>query len=949
MLSVAASLLLFLPVAERPVHGKESVGHYQDFGDAKGFLNVLPPGQRAALTGSDDVHVRDQFGMYGDLVHNAPGLTDGRLTQFFKDASFGVRDDDVERVYSPTAGVTVVRDKTFGVPHIFGDTRYATMFAQGYTAGEDRLFLMDVLRHLGRARLSEFIGASPANQQLDRGQLSIAPYTEADLTAQIESGRTSGPEGEPIYADGVAYRDGVNAYIQETQSDPSKLPIEYPALQQTLAPWKLEDTIAIASLVGGIFGRGGGGELDNLCGIKRLAQTLGSAGDARAVFDDLKFANDPDAPTTSHLPAPYMPLGPVDSASHPDVNCSSLTGIGTGTPVAAAATAGDAREPAHTVDVPWGSFTLDLHRDMSNAMLIDAAHSDGGHPIAVFGPQTGYTMPQLLVEKDVHGPGIDARGVAFAGTDVYVQLGRGRDFAWSATSSGADNTDQWALRLCEPDGSVPTTSSMGYVHNGACAPIESFQHVQTTKPSTPGDPPIVLSWRVERTVDYGPLQSRGTLDDGTPIAIASRRSTYGGEITSARGFYRVNDPAYMTHGFDSFRSAIGAGIDFTFNWFYVDGANIGYQHSCKCPVRAVGVDPYLPSWGTGQWDWQGFVAPAAQPWDFNPPQGYITSWNNKPAPGFTANDRQFSYGPVFRSQLLSKRIEETISSHEATRSDIVNAMADAGTVDLRGEQVLPLLLRVLGPIAPDGSDPRTQEMRDRLAVWLGTQAHRVDRDEDGSYDDPQSPAIMDAWWPRLAHAMFDATSGNAIDALGIGLHDPPQGHEGSAFDDGFYGHAVQELRAILGKPAAQPWSREYCGAGDLNACRAALWTSLGQAASDLQTEFGSPAVGDWKRSIADDEIRATAIGVNQLPPLEWINRPTFQQVVQAGVELPRPSPTATASVPTPAVSPVGVRPPNTGSGSDGTRRGEPRGLIVAALASVAGLVALSGAALVRRR
>ncbi len=57
---------------------------------------------------------------------------------------------------------------------------------------------------------------------------------------------------------------------------------------------------------------------------------------------------------------------------------------------------------------------------MSNALLVGGEHTKTGKPIAVFGPQTGYYMPQLLVEKDVHGPGIDARGVAFAGTDLYV-------------------------------------------------------------------------------------------------------------------------------------------------------------------------------------------------------------------------------------------------------------------------------------------------------------------------------------------------------------------------------------------------------------------------------------------------------------------------------------------------------------------------------------------------
>src|SRR5581483_10042345 len=167
-----------------------------------------------------------------------------RLLQFFKDASFGVREDDIDRVYSPTAGVTVVRDASFGVPHVFGETRYATMFAQGYTGAEDRLFLMDVLRHLGRARLSEFLGASPSNLAMDRDQL-----------AAIQS---SGPEGAGGYMDLLAYADGVNQYINEALSDPSKMPAEYQALQQTPQTWKPEDAVAIASLVGGIFGKGGG-------------------------------------------------------------------------------------------------------------------------------------------------------------------------------------------------------------------------------------------------------------------------------------------------------------------------------------------------------------------------------------------------------------------------------------------------------------------------------------------------------------------------------------------------------------------------------------------------------------------------------------------------------------------------------------------------------------------
>ena len=109
---------------------------------------------------------------------------------------------------------------------------------------------MDTLRHVGRARTSEFLGASESNQALDREQLAVAPYKEEDFTAQIQEGINASPDGPAIYADSLAYVDGVNAYINEALADASKMPAEYGALQQTPAPWKQEDTVAIASLVG---------------------------------------------------------------------------------------------------------------------------------------------------------------------------------------------------------------------------------------------------------------------------------------------------------------------------------------------------------------------------------------------------------------------------------------------------------------------------------------------------------------------------------------------------------------------------------------------------------------------------------------------------------------------------------------------------------------------------
>src|SRR5688572_566513 len=112
---VIAALAALLAVGSAESGQAQSVdGQYQGFGDPGGFLNILPPGQDGVLNGIEALqaqtgqyppHVQDQLAMYGDLVYNTPGLAEERLTEFFKDASFGVKPEEIDRVYSPTPGV----------------------------------------------------------------------------------------------------------------------------------------------------------------------------------------------------------------------------------------------------------------------------------------------------------------------------------------------------------------------------------------------------------------------------------------------------------------------------------------------------------------------------------------------------------------------------------------------------------------------------------------------------------------------------------------------------------------------------------------------------------------------------------------------------------------------------------------------------------------------------
>src|SRR6185437_14365590 len=130
-----------------------------------------------------------------------------------------------------------------------------------------------------------------------------------------------------------------------------------------------------------------------------------------------------------------------------------------------------------------GPGLLAFPRSMSNALLVSAANSASGHPLAVMGPQVSYFSPQILMEEDIHGPGIDADGAAFPGVNLYVELGHGRDYAWSATSAGQNIVDTFAVPLCNPSGGPVSTSSDFYMLGGRCVQMETLTRTESWQPN----------------------------------------------------------------------------------------------------------------------------------------------------------------------------------------------------------------------------------------------------------------------------------------------------------------------------------------------------------------------------------------------------------------------------------------------------------------------------------
>jgi acyl-homoserine lactone acylase PvdQ len=873
-------------------------GPYQqnDFG---GFRNILPPAQGAnanasqvaafQANGTYPPHTSDQqLTMYRDLLYAAPGLTASQIPNFYKDASFGVKPGNVARTYSPRGDVTIQRDQ-LGVPHIYGATRRGTMFGAGYAAAEDRLFMIDVLRHAARAQLSSFAGGS--NAAMDASIWADTPYNESELQAQYDhADELYGQQGVLIQNDVNNYVAGVNKFISEACGPPvntAKLPGEYGVIdpsQSICLPghqWKVTDVIAIASLVAGIFGKGGGGELGAAQSLITAQQRFG-ASEGRKVWADFQSFNDPEAPVTVHgksFPYGQPPANPVGVAMPDPGTVQSANVVQSASASAQAASPGSGGEPPAGILDPFLG-----HHDASNALLVSAPESVSGHPVAVMGPQVGYWSPEILMEEDLHapatnqGPPIDARGAAFPGTNLYVQLGRGRDYSWSATSAGQDIIDTYAVKLCEPGGGPATIDSDHYLFRGQCLPFDVLTRTNTWAP-TPADqtpcphqPPCQTLTTLRS--ELGVVIARAMIG-GQPYAYTKLRITYNHEVDpSALGFADFNNPDKMRTPQDFMQAANR--ISYTFNWFYADDKHIAYFNSGANPVRPSNVDPNLPTFGRDPFLWQNFD-PTTDTEDIQPAaahphvidQSYLTSWNNRQAPNYNTG-----YSSLYRSQPLDDRIKRDIAgTKKINLQQLISDMEDAGTVDLRGDRVLPWILKVINTRRV--TDPTRKQALQKLRDWAAAGAHRIDRNKDGTYEHSGAIRIMDAWWPRLLEAEFKPTLGQALFNQTPFGHDAP-GRIGSAFNSSSYGYVQKDLRDLLGASVQGPYSRVYCGQGSVSACRDALLASLSHA---LQHASNAELYGG-ETPVEHDKIGFSAVGAITQPNIPWVNRPTFQQAVQ---------------------------------------------------------------------
>lgn len=839
------------------------------------FLNILPPGNCGYMnTGQAVAYLTDgtlppnfdnQSPLYAAITYAAPGIDDAELTSYFKPSPIAPSGNPATLPKPPIDGLVISRDD-YGVPHIEAKSRADAMFGIGWSSAADRLFSMDVARHAGRGRISELVGYDPGLIAQDRDVYQFAGYDEADLQAQYDDITANyGGAGKLADKDITAFVDGINLFITKVNNGSIAAPVEYGALGKLpVEPFKKTDIVAVATFLEYLFGAGGGAEHRNSLFLDKLKGDLGDVNGTN-LWKDLRTTEEPDAPTTTSLSFPYLIQGPVDPAAvaRPDEGSVVFDDVVdvTGTIPSAAQSSVEVTPLVRAANQP----------SMSNFLAITASNAVGGHPILVGGPQMSYLVPELVYEYSVKGGGLNARGVAPTGSP-YVVLGRGQNFAFTATAGGSDNTDVRAERLCNPDNSPATTASMHYLFNGQCTAIT--ERVDTwcagggqADPAFCDNNPDNVTAVVQRTV-HGNVFARATVG-GVPVALVHQRASFRKEGLNALAFQKINKKATTAKAFlKSISKAPGS-----FNWLYVNETDVFYYHSGLFPVRAAGVDYDLPSWGTGQWEWQGWVPTKEHPQELNPAKGYATSWNNKPAKDWRAADSNYEFGMTYRVDMLDKLLEDALAGGTLTPGDMVEVMANAGYTDLRGQEILPLALDMIG------TEPGLEPVLTVLQDWVAAGTMRRDRDHDGDYDHASAVAIMDAWF----EPMIDATLGPQLDPyygdIPMGFDNEPS-EIGSAYQGGYYGYLKKAFLMATGGTVSAPFSVLKCADGTEAGCRAALVASLQDAVAELTADFSSADPADWTVDPSDEDIEFRPFGLAEVEPMPWVNRPTFQQVVQ---------------------------------------------------------------------
>jgi penicillin amidase len=825
---------------------------------------ALPPGENGRVTAVDQARgtLTDDYG---------PHTEDQRVLYWdgrYKEGKF-------QATGTPEAvgDARVYRD-SYGTPAIYAGTSYATWYAAGYTAGQDRLFLADGVRHVAKGTYAELVGPSGVPADIQTRTLT---YSDADYDAMFKA--------LPAESQNVlkAYVAGLNAYIQHVKTTPTELPAEYALLTTVPEDWTLKDTLASGVLLTRFVAASGGEEFREIELLRKLQASLGAEPGLKA-FNDIRWQRDQRASVT--VPPEegrFANNDPVPAAQRDAVyRKSAAYALALPAELATGAGTGAAPEPT-TPSLPTpvaaslqkmvdslNAFRANLHGG-SYMFTVSGRRTSTGAPMLVNGPQLGYTFPTELYEQEVHGGGYDARGVTVPGVPT-VAIGYGTNIAWGLTTGYSKTIDSFI------ETTRRTNGKLEYFHNGTWKPADCRTETVRYRAAQQGVPfgPVAFSQDAEvcRTV-HGPIVA--VSKDGTK-ARSVDYAMYHRELENINGILqwdRAKNLAQFEAGVRQMtwnENVMYAGAD----------GHIAYWHPGLYPKRSPNWDTRFPAPGTGEYDKAGFLPFEQLPHSIDPKVGYLANWNNKPAQGWAddyldpASSR--SAGKAVRVQTIQLALA---AQPKLTPAALRSTEFRVGTTDHRYADFQPLLAGATGSTAIQKQAIALVRAWGGRSYGAGAGTSSADYDDETVTDGP-GPTIFRRWMDDLRDVVLaDLPPDMVVAADNRGSH---------VFDGTPADNLV--LRNLVPSKSSLPLSRSYLHGRSVSST---VLAALDRTIASLTKDHGADPAA-WRdvhpRSTIDS--LTGVIGPSRTMPYQdrgsWVQVIAFDAVPVRAVPPPIDSP-----------------------------------------------------------
>lgn len=555
--------------------------------------------------------------------------------------------------------VDILRDR-WGVAHIYAQNEADLFFAQGYNVARDRLFQLELWRRQATGTMAELLGRRELKRDIGARLLRF----RGDLDQELAHYH---PRGRAIVE---AFVRGINAYIAETERDPTRLPLEFRWLGITPGRWTPE---VVISRHNGLYG--------NLTAEIEYAQALRLLGAARV--RELVYFH-PGEPSLAVDPAVDL------SAISPEIielYAAHRAPVRFQAEDVRPEYRGDPRAlAALEVSTEASAGSSGPVEAGSNNWVVSGRLTQTGRPLMANDPHRVQQVPSLRYWVHLVAPGWNVIGggePALPG----VSIGHNEYGAWGLTVFGVDTEDLYVYDL-------NPANPLQYRYRGAW---ESMRVVRETIP-VKGESPVPVDLKFTR---HGPVLYE---DPVRRKAYALRAAWL--EIGTAPYLASLRMDQATT--WEEFREACSYSRTPAENMVWADvHGTIGWQ--------AVGIPPLRPNWdgllpvaGDGRYEWEGFLPVKALPAVVNPDKGFWATANNALVPDGYPHRRALAW--TWADPFRAARIEEVLASgRRHTVADMMRLQHDE--LSLPARALVPLLRDVRS------ADPDVERARRLLLDW----------------------------------------------------------------------------------------------------------------------------------------------------------------------------------------------------------------------------------------